>query len=469
MSDCVAYERTVVPLIRAVNAAIIDTYEDIGKTQQRYTHWGARILKTLNRQILKNNKRYVTITINRNTNTATLPVDFYEETFVGLINEYGEKIRLKLRNDLANEKAIQDIECVDKCPKCNQPSSICNEMTVTESTVLVTINDSIYEQTIIKKLYPNGDYYLETRIPLWDIEAETVVYTTNKEFVTNISLKPCGCIDDTPENLQKVSCCCPDVYACYYAPCNDNCIEDNGGYKIFEETGVIQFDRVGKFKKVYLEYNGFLLKKNGQYQVPEVAFETVVAHIKFMAIDGKRNIANVEKRWRWDQFVNHRRNMEKELGRIDLGQIIQSIGLTPKFDIDYPPLRGGCLTAPAAPASSTIEDIPYEECTAPNVCPPASSTPSAAGYVPFAVSAIAGAGNGNPVVGVNTFQDDRFIGAIGINMIVVNNTNETIAAQQFSLNTTTGVLTRYQGDGVTAQNWQAGDVLIVPTFFKYVS
>lgn len=469
MSDTTSYSRKLVPLIRCVNAAIIDQYEDIGKTQERYLHWAAREIKELNRQVLRTGKRYAIITVNRNTNTATLPLDLDELIFVGLLDENNEKIPLRMKDELGNSK-VEEIECVDKCPKCQQDKAICNDLTVTESTTLVTINDSIYEQTVIKKLYPNGDYYLETRIPLWDIEAGVVVYTTNKEFITNISLKPCGCIDITDENLEKVKCCCPEAYACYYAGCNNSCMDQYGGYRHFEQTGFLQFDNIGTFTKAYIEYWGFLPKKNGQYHIPEVAFETVVEKIKFMAIDGKKNIPNIEKRWRLDRYKEVKANMKKIIGRINLSQIIESIGLIPKFDLNEIPWRSGCLTPPkviTAAAETT-------DCNVPDVCPPASSGGSGGSgggsgqvYTPFSISTIAGL-SGTPVPGTNTYQDNKLIGALGVVMIIVNNNNETIAAQQFTLDTVTGIITRYQGDGATANNWQSGDVLVVPTFFKLV-
>lgn len=447
--------------MRCVNAAIIDSYEDIGKTQERYAFWAARHIRTLTRQILKTSPRYAIITVNRSTNTATLPIDCDELTFVGVLDDNNEKIPLKVKNNLGNSK-YEEIACEDKCPKCNQDTAICNDLAITEDTKLVTINDSVYEQTVVKKLYPDGSYFLETRIPLWDIEAETVVYTTQKELVANLSLKPCGCIDDSAENIEVIRTCAPDVYCCYYANCNNSCTQDYGGYKVFEEMGLIQLDNIGKFKKIYIEYRGFLPKKNGQYQVPEVAFETVVEHIKFMAVDGKRNVSNRDKIWRFERYKMQRGNMEKEIGRIGLSQIMQAAIAIPKFDIDYPELRGGCLTTPSTTTVATTTDTEVCETSAATACPP----PAAATYNLFGISTIAGSGPGTPEVDTNVYYDSRLKGALGVEMIVVNNTNETIAANQFVIDTVAGTITRYQGDGTTPNNWGSGDILIVPTFFK---
>jgi hypothetical protein len=463
-TECNILENSLVPIYKVVNAAIIDTYEDMGKVQERATHLAARGLRKLNRESLKLGKKKVILHVNRSTNTATLPMDFREETFVGLMSSSGTKIPLRLRPELIDEKGTEDIECEDKCLKCDQNKSICNDLTITEDTTLVVIEGNTYEQTIIKKLYPNGDYFLESRIPMWDIENETVIYTTTKKFITALDLKPCGCIEETEENIEKIKCCCFDVYCAYFSPCEPSCDPDHGGYRVFEETGLIQFDKIGKFTKVYMEYWGFMPKKNGQYMVPEVAFDAIVEYIKFMLIDGKRNISNADKNWRWQRYVTEKANMEKILGRISLSQIIQAINLIPKFDLELSPPIGvyGLPCPPSVTPTPTTDDCT----TTSTVCPPSSSSGgagSAASYIPFTVSGISGNGGlEDPTPGLFTFQSDKLIGAVGVNFIVVNNANETLKGGQFSLDTVTGILTR-------TNQWFEGDTWVVPAFYKLLS
>lgn len=462
MTDCSTELKRTVPLYKVVSAAIVDSYEDIGRTQQVFSHWAARGLKKLDREVLKTGLRKVTLVVNRSTNTATLPPDFSEEHFVGVIIN-GKKVPLQLRPEIVDSKGTEEILCEDKCEKCNQDKAICNDLTITEDTVLVTINDVVYEQTIIKKLYPNGDYYLETKIPVWNIADSVVEYKTTKEFITALDLKPCGCIDETPANIEKIQCCSPDVYCSYFAPCDNSCTVDYGGYRIFEETGLIQFDNTTAFTKVYMEYWGFMPKKNGQYQVPEIAFETLVEWVKFKYIDGKRNIPNADKVWRWTRYTIERKNMEKIKGRISLSQIIQAIGLIPKFDIGELYIdNSGCLTTAT---TVIVAPIAQAVCAAPAatvVCSPATK-----GLTPFQLAVIAGNGSGTPQAGTHIYQNDALKNAIGLNIIIVNNNNETILANQFTFDSSTGTISRWQGDGVTPNNWVAGDVLIA-SFSKFI-
>lgn len=460
MAECSTELKRMVPLYKVVMAAITDSFEDIGKVEHRFSHWATRKLKQLDRQSLKTTKRSVTLTVNRSTNTATLPADFDQESYVGVIVG-GKRIPLKLRPEIVDSKNVEDIPCDDtKCPKCAQDTNICNDLTITEDTVLVTIHDSVYEQTTTKKLYPDGSYYLETRIPVWDEAEETVIYTTTKQFIAALDLKPCGCIDDTPQNIETIKCCCPDVWAQYYAPCDNSCTTDFGGYRIFEKTGLIQFDKADQFSKAYMEYYGFLTKKNGHYQVPEVAFETLVKWVQFMNVDGKKNVPNIDKQWRLSRYEVERKAMDKEKGRISISQIIQAAESIPKFDIGeslYDMACGGSVTTTSG--SSTIPVV-----AATPACDAAAVTQSCAtqtkGLMPFQIAIIAGMGSGTPTPGTNSYQLDALKGALNLNIISVNNNNETSLAGQFTFDSVSGTIYRYQGDGSTPNLWFAGDILI---------
>lgn len=350
MNDCVIAGKRMVPLMKVVKAAITDTYGDIGKTQELFTHWAARGLKKLNREALRLGKQRVSLPVNGNTRTATLPVDFEEEFFVGYVDEKtGKKIPIKINTSLVNDDSIENVECVDKCPKCNQNSQICNDLTVTETVELIAINDSLYEKTIVKKLYPNGDYYLEITTPILNVDDNTISYLTQKEFITNLDLKPCGCLETTPENIEALRRCNNDVYCCYYASCSLKCNREYGSYIILYDIGLIQMSHNYPFDHVYIEFWSYIPKKNGQYLVPEVAFETLVNWTKFKSVENKSNVPLTERKWVWDMYKIARGNMNIEMGRISIEAILEAVMRTPKLDIDYPLWRECC----ARPVQST--------------------------------------------------------------------------------------------------------------------
>jgi len=442
--NCPDILKKLVPLSKVVNASIIDFYEDIGKTQQLHFHWAARGLKKLQRETLKSGRRNCLITVNQNTRTASLPPDFDSETFVGYINDYGEKIPIPLNTKLTNDNSITTIECEDTCAVCGQDSTICNDLTVTETVEIVSLEGISVEgipetitaeRTTIKKLYPDGGYFLETTIPYWDLTNNVLAYATTKEYIATIDLSECGCINPTVENIETIRNCCYDAYCCHYAPCSNVCDTNIGSYKIFEDTGLIQFDYNFIKTQVYLEYRGFIPKLNGQLAVPEVAFETLVEYIKAMAIDGKKNISNPDKAYRWTRYGIERRAMIKSMARVSLDDIIHIIGLTPKFNWSEPSwqrYRPPVETITLTNASITGCDTTAEVC---NDLP--QKTP-----FQIAVKVTAVATPGLPLVGETTYQNDELIGALDLEYIIVANNTETRQLGQFTFNSATGVIDR---------------------------
>ena len=157
--DCATDLKRTVPLTKVVAAAIIDLHEDLGRLQQIAMHHAARGLKKITTETLKTGLRKVTLAVNQNTKTATLPTDCDEVLFVGIINDCGFKVPLRVNTKIVDYKNIEDIPCEDRCPKCNQDLQICEDLTVTEETTLVLVNGITAQQTVIKKLYPDGSFY----------------------------------------------------------------------------------------------------------------------------------------------------------------------------------------------------------------------------------------------------------------------------------------------------------------------
>lgn len=323
--------RNMVPLVKVVKAAIVDMYEDMGKTQQLYSHWAARGLSKLQNEGAFNcGRRRALLKVNRNTLTSTLPLDCGGVLFAGYINEDGLKAPVRMKSDLVWAENIQMPE-ETKCKKCNQNKSICDNLSITQQTNIISINGSLYEETVTKKLYPNGDYYIETETPTLNLETNSVEIEEHKRFVSNIDLKECGCPDDSPENLSVISRYIPEVYAtCYNHPiCHAP--KYNGSIDILEDMGVIVVSPDYPFPYLYIEYRAFMPKVNGQYVVPLVAFETLVNWTKFKSIENKRGVSVTEKQWTFQNYTRERNNMEKVNGKVYLSQIVQAFGLTPKF------------------------------------------------------------------------------------------------------------------------------------------
>ena len=441
------------PLSSIVNAAIIDTHEDKGKVEQLFYHWGARGIKKLNTELFKSGKRRVLLPVNRNTHTATLPPDFDGEDFVGYIDSNGYKVPIKHNSNIAYVAGVENNSCDDKCPKCNSSRSACNDLSISSQTSAVVINGSNYEQTITKRMYPNGDYFLESYIPYFDAASGSVVYHTSKEFIAHIDLKPCGCIDETPANMEVVRVCNPDVYCSYYAPCA--CTDDNTEYHIFPESGLIQLSPSFKYSKVYIEYRGFLLKVNGQYQVPSAAFETLVEWIKYKYVDGNKSVSRFDKEYQRGRYVTEKRNLFIVLTRTSLSRILDAILTTPKFDIS---IDRRCYSNKSIPEMEIKVEATTDECEGISVSDMSDNQSPCVQYVPYSLSVIAGMPDA-PVNGSSVYQTNRLKGAMNLDFMILNDTYWTIIAGDFTFDSNEGVI------DISPNIFYTGDTLVT-NYFK---
>lgn len=413
----------------------MDTHEDKGRVEQSFYHWGARGIKKLNTELFKSGVRRVLLQVNKSTNTATLPPDFEEEIFMGYINKNGYKVSIYHNSALTNVAGIEDLLCEDKCPKCASNISACNDLAITVDTTTVIIDGTNYEKTITKKLYPNGDYFLESMIPYKDTASGTVVYHTSKEFIAHIDLKPCGCIEETASNLQTISICNPEVYCCYYAPYAS--VSENGEYEIFPETGLIQLSPSFKASKLYMEYRGFLLKVNGQYQVPSVAFETLVEWIKYKYISGKPSVADYVKDKQFERYRIEKGNLFIVITRTSISRILNALSRTPKFDIFVDRYEYGCDNI------KSVQVLPSSDSSGQtlisNSASGSSGSPSVSGYVPYTLAFIVGVG-AIPENETSIYQSNSLKGALNLDVLHINDTVLTRKKGDFTFDTVTGII-----------------------------
>lgn len=451
MSDCLDINKRQVPLMKVVKAAIVDVYGNITELQQLYSHWAARGLKMLQTEVLKVGVRKVLIPVNRNTMTATLPLDFGEDTFVGFVNN-GYKSGMRQSHRLADISNIEEIPFEDVCSSCGEDRTICEDLAITEESELVVINASTYENKVIKKLYPNGDYYTETTKWFKNLDTGLAEQApVQREFVTNFDLKPCGCLQKSDVNIAKLKDHCYSNYCCNFSgPCREVSTYE---YAIHEDTGFMQVEHSYPYDFVYLEYLGFMPKKNGQYMVPEVAFETLVEWIKWKAIKDKKGV----ERWRIndtkDDYIAARKMMMKVLTRVSLSTIISRLRSIPKFNLDYDDSWYRCFD----PKASVRLLPPASTSTGNSTSTVINNYPSTIiNNASYQLSVKTGAGPGHPVDDTSSYQNNVLKEATDINFIIL--------AKQ--------ILTKDDGDfthdpiegkiNLTSLKFFTDDVLVVP-------
>ncbi len=441
------FQGKLVPLSKVVNAAIMSNSEDVGKVKEKYFHFAGRAAKKLQTESFHIGKQRALLTVNHSTKTATLPIAFEEEVFVGYV-ENGQRVSLKRNTNLINESTTEEITCEDSCPKCQQDKGICNDLETTETEEVVIVNGTSATKTVIKKLYPNGDYFLETTIPYYNTVTATVEYATTKEFIVALSLKSCGCLDTSDENLRRVQSCSPDVYDCYFSSYCGACDTDLGGYRILPESGLIQLDYRFDKDQLYIEFNTTLPRIRGQYVVPSYSFETMVKLVSFMAVEGNKSVPLQEREWRFNHYRIERGNMEKVMGRISLANIIKIVNSVPKFDWEM----SASSTVSRATSNPYISEIVSSSvCETTALSCPTNSVGQR--LVPFQLAVKVGVGSQAPIAGEYTYQNDGLIGALNLEKILVAKNDETRIDGDYTFDPIEGRITR-------VNPWNDGDSLI---------
>lgn len=312
MSRYTSYNN-LVPISKAVNAAILDNYGSLSD-KELFTHWAARIVRKLFNEILPISPERILLTVNENTNTATLPCNLKSVNFVGVIVD-GRKVPIPIDQRMTSDKAIKRI-APNVCPECNQDLEICKALNYEYDSEMIDINGTSYEQATTRKIYPDGGYFSIKSTPFWDEEDDKVVFKETSELITSFEMEKCGCIKQTEENEVKLKAYCPMAYSICCPDCSDA-----GGYgerfyyNVFDDIGLLQMSRDFNRKHVYVEYDADIPKYNGKIMMPSVAFETVVEWIKFKSVQGKMNVPLSTKEWQRRQYTTERNNMEIIISR----------------------------------------------------------------------------------------------------------------------------------------------------------
>lgn len=127
--------------------------------------------------------------------------------------------------------------------------------TYEETSENVTISAGTYKKTTKKRIYENGDVYIEVSTPVDKVTIggsnNGYDYIIDKTYLCKLELNPCGCVTVSQQNLDIVQQCCNDTT---YSECKALC---NKYFKMPEDKGVT-FNEAGYYyedmrnKKVYL-------------------------------------------------------------------------------------------------------------------------------------------------------------------------------------------------------------------------
>jgi hypothetical protein len=316
-----------------IKAAASDLGEDYEKVKGRFMSLTVRSYDKLNRGIVKDGGRQALLTINQHTNTAVLPCDFKEETFIGFIDDCGLKYPLRLKSGIVDMSNIEDKGCQTGCGECTScyPNTICNDIKTTPTVNKVLVNGVLRDELVYTSVLPNGEVYIETETPYYDTVDEEVKYRKKKEYAAKLETEKCGCVKKTPENDAVIKSTCYDYWCRCCTVCKDGPF-DLGGYNVFPETNIIKFDSLVDFEKVYIEYRSGIPKSGNEYLIPDIAFDTIVEMVKELAERNRKNVPGQQKRMNRESVLIEVENMKQVMMRTSVAVLHEILNRTPRID-----------------------------------------------------------------------------------------------------------------------------------------
>lgn len=304
-----------------VKAALSDIYDDNQVGYERYEFLAIRGWRELNLFVIKS-QRKVFLNVDPTTNTVSLPYDFIRYSFIGYIDACGERVPLSFNPDLANSLQKAACDC-----HCGCVSSLCREVKYDLAEEIVTIEGTPYTKTVKRMIFKDC-FIEESKIPIAvydEVEGEPVLqevkFETEIKQLCRLDVKPCGCIESSTENINKLRAC-----GCTSLCCGVH----NESFNVFKDAGIIQLDG-NSIKKIYLEYYGDLPCVDGDYMVPEIAFEAIVAFAKWMAVEDKKGVSETVITRKYNRWISARKNLRKAKNTSTISRIIKALTSLPSF------------------------------------------------------------------------------------------------------------------------------------------
>lgn len=174
---------------------------------------------------------------------------------------------------------------------CTDTLNACfSNLSVTTDTIY--INGDPYTIKIWKDLCPNGDVIEITETWAYNTETDEVEAVTNKNLITNLDVKSCGCVSNTPSNVNKIvnDCGCPLVPVTSI-PLVQIPYRQFGAMKIMKDERVVYLDGdIPDWVQLSYQTNG----DNGEdaILVPEYAVPTMFSGIGFRTKAMSKNLVS---------------------------------------------------------------------------------------------------------------------------------------------------------------------------------
>jgi len=229
--------------------------------------------------------------------------------------------------ELSKDNSIPTVSYADVGKyDCGCPKGISECITTTTTTTeIITIQGVQYTKTVKIVVASNGDMYKEVTEPVANLDANgiskgDVTMETYKELICSLSVKDCGCVEVSEDNMNKISSCCSPItinginILCQksytsYTPLKEN--NPNGHYN-YDNSNVVYVSGV-KQDQVLVNY-----KTTGDAEDDEV-----IPDYALMAFfDGMKSINNSYSN-SVDRFQKRESKLQYNISKNDLRDLLE--------------------------------------------------------------------------------------------------------------------------------------------------
>ena len=345
------------------------------------------------------------------------------------------------------------------CTNCDHMDCMCPTVGDNISSIDIEIEGEVYTNKINSRVLKNGEVVEEKYewVAAYDnngtfLEAKLVESQTTK---CKVDVKACGCVIDSEENSEKLTKCgCVNDYCAPYLRHRYPSVYNKFGYYKKDDVNrkIHLFDCHGKKSK--LKQAIVVYQSNGaDMLVPEYAEQALIALLDWTAkqyspmynyndrIEAKRYYARMK-----NQMIRYLNpiNFEVVVHGDNAITFSQAHG-----NRNWWGMNGENNSHSGNNFPTIVQQAPVTQITNTTIIQQGSKYAS--------LTAKVDGNTGSPVAGQNTWQNNSLIGATELEIIFVNKNPETEIDGDFSLNSTTGTITRNNV-------WFTGDTLVIQTF-----
>lgn len=343
-----------------------------------------------------------------------------------------------------------------KCNACDNQNCLCPIIADNISNIDVVIYDTVYTNRISSRVLKNGDIVEERYewIPSYNADSsfKEAVEVPSQKIICSLDLSPCGCPLDSQENIEKIlKCGCGITNCTPFVRDRYPAIYNKFGYYKKDEVNrqINVFNTQGR--KTRLKQTIVVYQSNGEdVLIPEYAKPALIALLNWTKIMYSPVYTYNDEIRAKRNFKREKNEMIKYLNPIPYELIVHGDNAITRSDThaNQYAYDNGCDYEPTVCATpiTTVNEVR----TTNTIIIQDGATDS----VNVKVDGTAG----NPVAGQITWQSNKLIGAVNVDLIIVNKNTED-EGDDFTLDNVTGILTRNT-------QWYTGDKLIIPLFKK---